>query len=184
MHTTQQVSDIKEYFTHMLVNEKFETIIEVGTSYGGLTYILDDIIKENYLESKIFTFDNGYKDYVEDSLNKRGCIYIIMDEKTSDFPDTIYNIIKNGGKTLILCDGGDKKYEFNLISDFLKKGDFLMAHDYCDSKIVFDNLIKNKIWNWFEISYEDIKDKITENNLEEYNVIDFQKAVWACYRKK
>ena len=50
IHTTQQVPNIKSYFESLLKEENFDVIIEIGTSFGGLTQIIDDIIKENNLK--------------------------------------------------------------------------------------------------------------------------------------
>lgn len=183
LHTTQQVPNIKVYFTNLLLIEKFDSIIELGTSLGGLTYILDDISKENNLNIKIDTFDIGYKDYVDKYLKERGCTYHILDERDSEYESTVVNLLKQGGKCLLLCDGGNKREEFNKYSAYLKPGDVVMAHDYCTDSLTFENEIKNKIWNWHEISLSDIQDCITSNNLSEYNKIDFKYAVWACYIK-
>lgn len=54
-HTTQQVPNIKSFFEKLLIEENFDIIIELGTSFGGLTYILDDIVKENNLNHNIHT---------------------------------------------------------------------------------------------------------------------------------
>mgnify|MGYP003343476719 FL=1 len=43
IHTTQQVPNIKSYFESLLKEENFDVIIEIGTSFGGLTQIIDDI---------------------------------------------------------------------------------------------------------------------------------------------
>jgi hypothetical protein len=42
-HTTQQVPYIKDYFEKLLKDQNFDTILEIGTSLAGLTYIIDDI---------------------------------------------------------------------------------------------------------------------------------------------
>jgi len=184
IHTTQQVSDIKTYFNSLLKEENFDVIIELGTSLGGLTYILDDIIKENNLNHNIHTFDIGYKDYVEKQLNERGCVYHILDERDEIYKATVVNLMKTNGKVLLLCDGGNKIEEFNRYSEYLKSGDVIMAHDYCHDRDLFENEIKNKIWNWFEISFSDIENSIKDNNLSLYSKVDFKNAVWACYQKQ
>lgn len=184
MHTTQQVSNIKTYFENLLKEENFDIIIELGTSLGGLTYILDDIIKENNLSHNIHTFDIGYKDYVEKHLNERGCVYHVLDERDEIYKVTVVNLMKTNGKVLLLCDGGNKIEEFNRYSEYLKSGDVIMAHDYCHDRDLFENEIKNKIWNWFEISFSDIENSIKDNNLYLYSKVDFKDAVWACYQKQ
>ena len=182
-HTTQQVNDIDKYFNELLIYENFDTIIELGTSLAGLTYIIDDILTKNNLKKNIHTFDFSYRDYVENELNKRNCRYYILDEFTLIYEDTVSNLIKNGGKTLVLCDGGNKIDEFNKYSKYLKNGDFIMAHDYAYDEKTFLFDIKDKVWNWFEISYKDINESILSNNLNEYSKINFKNAVWCCYVK-
>lgn len=184
LHMTQQVPNIKDYFEVLLKNERFNTIIEIGTSLGGLTYIINDICDENHLEKKIHTFDNSYKDFVENHLNIMNIQYHILDETSNEFQETIKDLIINGGKTLILCDGGNKVSEFNTYSKHIKIGDFIMAHDYSIDQKEFEEKIKNKIWNWFEIEFAEIKDSIFNYNLLEYDKINFKDAAWACYYKQ
>lgn len=183
IHTTQQVSNIKSFFEFLLKEERFDTIIEIGTSLAGLTYILDDIIKDNNLPHNIHTFDFSYKDYVDNFLKERECNYHICDERTDEFKTKIKDLLMTGGKCLLLCDGGNKKEEFNLYSDFLKKGDIIMAHDYSLNQEFFNEKINNKIWNWFEIEYKDIEDSVIRNKLSEYSKLNFLFAAWACYEK-
>ena len=59
----------------------------------------------------------------------------------------LINLIKTNiqkeGKTLLFCDGGDKKCEFNTFSPFLKDGDFIMLHDYAHDKEFFNREIND-----------------------------------------
>jgi hypothetical protein len=183
LHTTQQVPNIKSFFEKLLINESFNIVIELGTSLGGLTYIIDDIKQEFNLNYTIHTFDYSYKDYVEKQLNQRGCFYYNLDERDEEYRKTVINLLKNNGKALLLCDGGNKIEEFNLYSQFLKNHDFIMAHDYCYDSEIFHENIENKYWNWFEISYNDIKESIDKNHLIEYKLVDFEYAAWACFKK-
>ena len=182
-HTTSQVSNIREFFEKLLIEEKFDTVIEIGTAYAGLTYILDDIRTDNKLNCKIETFDNAEFHFVKDQLEPRGIPYNIMDERTEDFKDLVINMISNGGKTLVLCDGGNKINEFNFYSDYLKNNDMIMAHDYAESSEFFLENINEKIWNWMEITYDDIKESVSVNNLVKYDKINFDHAVWCCFKK-
>ena len=38
------------------------------------------------------------------------------------------------GKTIVLCDGGDKPREFKTFSKYLKKGDLILGHDFSRNK--------------------------------------------------
>lgn len=182
-HVIQQVENIKEFFEPFLKEEKFDTIIEIGTSFGGLTYLIDDIVKENDLPHNIHTFDLDFKDYVSDSLIKRNCIYHILDERDEKFKETVISLLINSGKCLLLCDGGNKIEEFNLYSKFLKSKDIIMAHDFCENKKEFEEVFEGKIWNWFEIGLDDIEQSIIKNKLTKYSKINFSNAAWACYVK-
>ena len=91
-------------------------------------------------------------------------------------------MIENSGKVLVLCDGGNKVREFNIISDFLKPGDVIMAHDYAPNRQVFENKYKNKLWNWFEIQDRDIQDAVDSNNLKDYHT-EFNDVAWVCKTK-
>lgn len=184
LHTTQQVENIKDFFEQLLEKENFDIIIELGTSFGGLTYIIDDIVKEKRLTHNIHTFDFSYKPYVNDYLVERGCVYYTLDEREEIYKETVVGLLKNNGKSLLLCDGGNKVQEFNRYSEFLKPGDVIMAHDYCYDLTTFEKEIKNKFWNWFEISFLDISDSVKNYNLDNYKSVDFKNAAWACFQKK
>ena len=96
----------------------------------------------------------------------------------------IIDFIKQDGTTLVLCDGGNKVAEFNLISKFLKVGDIIMAHDYAYDRETFNNKINLKLWNWFEISEKDIEQSCIDNNLIDIDRELFEKAVWVSKIKK
>lgn len=117
-------------------------------------------------------------------MKERGCIYHVLDERDEIYKRTVFDLLSNNGKVLLLCDGGNKKEEFERYSDLLKSGDVIMAHDYSYDYLTFKNEIENKFWNWFEISFSDIESSVKKNNLEEYKKVNFEKAVWACFLKK
>lgn len=182
-HVASQIPKIKDYFTELLVKENFNTVIEIGTQMGGLTYIINDIIKENNLGTVIHTFDIINRDFVVSECSKRGIKFHNMDEYTDEFKDLVVQLINEGGKTLVACDGGNKTYEFNMYSNFLKGGDIIMAHDYSYDEEYFNTYMKNKIWNWFEISYKHIEEAVIKNNLIKYDKVNFDDAAWACFSK-
>ena len=84
----------------------------------------------------------------------------------------------------MLCDGGSKKNEFRILSDYLKVGDVIMAHDYAPNEEYFQEHINNKIWNWLEIQDNDINEPSLRNNLIPYMEDDFRQVVWACKIKQ
>jgi hypothetical protein len=74
------------------------------------------------------------------------------------------------GITLVLCDGGNKIEEFKILSKYIKKGDFIMAHDYARDEKKFLDDINLKFWNWHEIQESDISNACETNGLEKIQV--------------
>ena len=87
------------------------------------------------------------------------------------------------GRTVVLCDNGNKVLEFNLFATYLKPGDFIFTHDYAHSQAYFETHIQEKIWNWLEIEYKDIEAAVKQNGLYPFMQPEFQKVVWACFMK-
>lgn len=180
---TKQVENIKLYFEQFLIQENFQTIIEIGTHKGGLTAILSDIGIENNLEYQIMTMDivDDVYDSVKDASN---VTFLQMGALSEIIKYCYYLAIPNYGKTLVLCDGGDKIEEFKAYSKIIKYGDFIMVHDYVEDKIKFDEEFKDKIWNWHQVEYKDLHFAITENELKAYEKINFDNSVWGCFYKE
>jgi hypothetical protein len=95
----------------------------------------------------------------------------------------LINFIQSPGTTLVMCDGGHKIAEFELFSDIIKPGDFIMAHDFSWTWEIFQNEIKEKIWDWCEISGENVAEAIARNRLDPYMKDEFQAVAWGCMRK-
>jgi hypothetical protein len=55
-----------------------------------------------------------------------------------------------------------------------------MAHDYAPNKKIFENEYKGIIWDWCEITDEDICDAVEKNNLESYNEKLFKQTAWVA----
>jgi hypothetical protein len=108
----------------------------------------------------------------------------VFTENYTDVSDFVKNYIKQDGVTLVLCDGGNKIGEFNLLSNFIKKNDFIMAHDYAYDKDYFEENINGKIWNWLEIQESDIIQSCKKNNLIPYMEDEFRSVVWVCKIKE
>ena len=117
--------------------------------------------------------DSGIDVRVENIFTER---FLDMDQEVKDY-------INQEGITIVLCDGGWKVGEFNLISKYIKSGDFILAHDYAENREIFDEKIYGKIWNWFEISDSDIHQSTVDNNLEIYKKDTFEGVAWTCRKK-
>lgn len=182
----QQNYNTFEVFYNFMKEVKPKRILEIGTSLGGLTQFLQYSSDELKLNTKILSLDihehSWYDDIIKMGVDLR--IENIFKDGFNDIPQEYKDFINGEGITVILCDGGDKIREFNLLSNFIKKGDYILAHDYAYDKELFDREINQKIWNWYEISESDIKDSCEKNNLIDYERETFQSVVWVCKIKE
>ena len=92
-------------------------------------------------------------------------------------PQTIIEIgtFKGGISTLFQM--------YALLSKYLKSGDYILAHDYAQNKKYFDEQIKGRIWDWCEITDQDIQKACEENNLEK-TYLEFDSVAITCRVKK
>jgi hypothetical protein len=183
-----QHENVGSVFNKLIKQIKPKRILEIGTADGGLTLMLKDLLNDNGLNNSIIrTYDileqtnlkNKNVDGIE-IITKSPFNYPYSD---LEYPDEIKEFVQSEGTTLVLCDGGFKINEFILISQFLKVGDVIMAHDYAHDSDVFKKEIENKIWNWHEIQYSDISNACEINNLESYMLDEFKQVVWVCKMK-
>lgn len=154
-------------------DEPLARIIEIGTDYGGLTNLLASLeISKNInihtfdiCDSKFVSFDNKIIFHHKDVFSIEG---------------EIGRMIKSNGRTLLLCDGGNKKKEFEVFYKYLKTNDIIMAHDYAPTPEEFNKNYLGKIWNWheFQDSFADF------NGLEPYMQDLFKKYAWCIRIKK
>lgn len=180
------------HFTELLLKKTPKRIIEIGTFHGGLTMILKDILNNLSLnDTKIFTYDINPNNYLVDmvSQNKINNLYIYKHNLFSDnylnlIDKNIQKDIADEGTTILLCDGGCKRCEFNLLSRYLKAGDIIMAHDYAPNSTYFEQHMLDKNWNWHEIQDSDIKDSCERYNLKPYMREEFLSVAWACFMKE
>jgi hypothetical protein len=102
------------------------------------------------------------------------------DEQTKN---KITQYIQQEGLTIVLCDGGCKKCEYNILAPLLKTGDIIMAHDYAPDRDFFEKHMKNQIWDWMEIEDKNIKDISEKYNLTPYNQEEMLSIAWNCRKK-
>jgi predicted O-methyltransferase YrrM len=186
-----QHQNVENVFDSLIKKIKPARVLEIGTSAGGLTLMIRDLLNANGLNnSQLRTYDIYDPQYLRYHVIEGADIDIRVKSMFNNQYDGLIEgeelteYIQQDGVTLVLCDGGSKKNEFNIISDLLKSGDVIMAHDYSKSETHFQKHINNKIWNWFEISDADIADPISRNNLESFMQDEFNNVVWACKIKK
>jgi predicted O-methyltransferase YrrM len=173
-----------------ILNEiKPHRIIEIGTARGATTLYMSDLLTELKLnDTKIKTFDIIQRDHLIDVERDNIEFYIgntfNYSLKELSKPEEIVNFLSNDGTNLIMCDGGNKILEFEILSKYLKKGDVIMAHDYAPNKEVFEKDYKDKIWNWMEITDNDINEAVKEYNLESYKMDLIKPTAWVAKIKK
>ena len=181
-HAAQQYHEAYEVFYNFLKDVKPVRILEIGTALGGFTAFLKICCNELGLNTNIRSYDINSNPWYKDIINMGVDIRVenIFSDGFESMDEEVINYIQGDGLTIVLCDGGWKIGEFNLISKYLKNDDFILAHDYAENKEKFELNIKNKIWNWHEISESDIKDACIINNLNDYNREVFESVVWVC----
>jgi hypothetical protein len=187
-YIAQQHDDVFGIFEEFITKIKPNQILEIGTAGGGFILFLRDVLNKIGLENtEIKSFDVlpclWYDAIRENNIEIN--IENIFDHPymSLEKPELVVPFIKQEGTTLVLCDGGFKIGEFRMLSEHLKVGDFIMAHDYIDTVENFEANYKDKIWNWCEIKDSDISEPSEKNNLESYNKENFDKVVWVCRQK-
>jgi cephalosporin hydroxylase len=120
---TMQHRKAFEVFKSFLSKVRPVRIIEIGTSHGGLTLFLRHTLNSLGLsDSLIRTFDiNQFTS--NEILKKEKNLELIHDNIFSIDYLTLINssyitdFLSDDGPNIILCDGGNKVGEFNLLSD-------------------------------------------------------------------
>jgi glycosyltransferase involved in cell wall biosynthesis len=172
-----QTPGIVEIFGQIL--PQFDNIIEIGFNRGGLSVWLNDNKSER---AELICYDIT-DEFLEVSPGEK----INFRIKDCYLPETIKEIeneIKRHGKTLVLCDGGDKNFEFNTFSKFLKCGDVIMCHDYSESIESYIE-ITSKI-NWptpGESFYKKISESVRNHNLLPFKYEEFKNVLWGSFAK-
>lgn len=187
-----QHRDAPKIFKKLLSEVQPARILEIGTFHGGLTLCLRDIMDELGLQhNPILTYDINNQEFLKPLVVNRN-----VDVRTKNLFDYSQNsfisdeaqqelgsFIQQPGVTLVLCDGGCKKCEYNIIAPLLKDGDIIMAHDYAPNKEYFEQNIQNKIWNWHEIQDTDIALVSEKENLKPYMQELLQTIAWLSRKK-
>lgn len=181
-YTCQQHHGIYKVFYDFLKEVRPANILEIGTALGGFTQYINYINKNINNSCRILSYDiyekSWYTELISEGIDVR--VENIFLENYSSVNPEVIDFIKSPGTTVVFCDGGSKVDEFNLLSYYLKPKDYILAHDYCYSREIFEENIKGKIWNWCEIIEDDIHSACTRNNLQDYNHNIFNSVVWTC----
>lgn len=186
--TIMQHKDVAIQFEKLITEIKPKRILEIGTSSGGLTLLLRDLLDNNGFEStELRTYDVNDPQYLyQHKKNIDIRVKNVFNHQYNELTekDEVIDFITQEGPTIVLCDGGSKINEFNILSQYIKKGDIIMAHDYSKNNEYFEQNIKNKIWNWCEITESHIQVSSQINNLVPYMEEEFASVVWVCKIKE
>ena len=188
----QQARGVLDVFENFFNENEFDYVIEIGTSFGGLSlFLYEQSLNHNF---KFITYDwFGFKDgewsWRLDKLKKAWGGELKFDFRDKNVfeestIDEIASILKNN-KCLLLCDGGDKPKEIQIYSEYLQDGSYIMGHDYAPTKDYFHKNIKTKIWNWLELQDSDFEETMEKHNLHKSKKYydKFKRVVWACLVK-
>lgn len=188
----------------LINNHNFKNIIELGTHDGGLSTLFaiycfgsnfnafashanEPSLYKNKTHhkdpKKFYTFDIFLRDIPRIKLiTELGAIFKQIDFLNNvDHIEYVKSLISLPGKTLLLCDGGDKIKEFEIYSSSLKTGDIIMAHDWAKDEEAFNKIKDNNIWNCWESKWErGIKESCEKNNIRQIYSEEFDSCVWFC----
>ena len=172
---SQQNKNFFPAFEKLFAQENIVRVLEIGTANGGFIRAVRDLT-----DAEIITYDvleTKHKATLEENN-----ISVNVKSVFDDF-DTIEEYISGKGQVLVLCDGGDKRYEFHVFSKMLKTGDIIMAHDYSYDEAMYRAYIRENVWGWCQLQYKDIAFAVETQNLEPVLTEEFQEAVWTCWKK-
>ena len=188
-YAAMQHADSLPIFKDFIREIRPRRVVEIGTAHGGLTLAIRDILNDVGLTAtEIRSFDVACRSWYDDirAHNIEIVVENIFNATYTELakPDLLIPFIRGEGTVLVLCDGGFKVGEFNLIAPYMKVGDYIMAHDYVDTEENFQQNYFEKIWNWQEIRQCDIQETCDKYRLADCNQEAFSSVVWACRRKQ
>jgi len=160
--------------------KKFETVIEIGTFTGVFTKWISMNVND---KCRIFSYDNNPSYRIVGDLHN-------VNFRIADFFDLetlgeIKSLISTSGRTLILCDGGDKETEFKIISRFMKDNDVIMLHDYESDPVEYLAISESIGWlTNAESSYSSLRRYLPDLELIPYRYDEFTEVLWGSFVKK
>ena len=172
---TKQHDGVRKAIPEFLKRVEPDRIIEIGSLNFGFTALLSD-----HFDGEIVSYEIDLsKSTQHNNLLLAGGTNVEAKFKSAfDDYKFIEEFIQREGRTLVFCDGGNKIKEFIELSDFLKSGDVICAHDFKNT---------NKKYNrpkWtVEITDVDIQEAIDKHELVEYEADLMLPVVWGSYQK-
>lgn len=149
-------------------------IIELGAYNGGFTTCLG--VHAYRIGCEVHSFDIGLcPDIQWQSLTEfLGIKFYTADVFSEASIAKIGEMIRAPGVTYLLCDNGNKAKEFNLFAPYLKQGDVIAAHDYCND---------SRIWCGGEIIFAQVSETVSVHDLRPFLQPQFDLAAWIAFQK-
>ncbi len=161
------------FLASFVSHKKIDAIIEIGTGFGGLTKVLLD-----HTAARVLTIDiedrSPHLDEYSERLEK-----IVGDCFAPDILGRLQRF-KQGARTLILCDGGNKPREFNQFKVLLEEGEYIMVHDFAPSAEEFQELLDSHFWLAHECAESQL-DLRGLARIENFETI-WKGFIWGGYR--
>lgn len=149
-------------------------IIELGAYNGGFTTAIG--VHAYRINCDVYSFDLAKcpNEQWQELSEFLGINFIQADIFEPETVARIGDLIMGDGVTYLLCDNGDKAKEFNLFAPYLKRGDVIGAHDYCND---------SKIWCGGEIIVPQVSDTVSFLNMQPFYQEHFDLAAWLVYKR-
>lgn len=161
-----------------ILKHKPTMVIEIGTSKGGLSSLISGCIKE--IGSEFHTFDvHSDGDYNQYPLHGNSTFHK-MDCFSGQGLEFIKILIQKEGRCFVLCDGGNKPREFNEFSKYLKSGDVIACHDWCDESIKNYSPL---YWGWAEVHSDQVGPACKKHSLVKFEPAWFDWSAWFVRQK-
>ena len=126
----------------------FSRIIEFGTYKWGMSVFFQLYCIQK--KAEFYTYDNKW--YHLCHLGRAlGTKKHFTEVDIFSIEKEIGEIIAREGTTIVYCDNGDKPRELAVFSKYLKKGDFIVTHDY-GTEVLETDIPKGLTRIWLEYS--------------------------------
>jgi hypothetical protein len=170
--TVQQVPAAVPFLIDFITAHAIEVVVEIGTGYGGLTQALLD-----NTSARIISIDSALK--ANHLFSSWSQLHYLITDAHSDATVALVKESVGNSKALLLIDGGNKPWEFNLYRQILKPNDYIFVHDFAPSKEDFERVRQEGVWMWHESSETDL-DITGLCRLPDFEAI-WRKFVWGAY---
>lgn len=156
-------------------------IVELGTGAGGLSVLL-----QLYALSRgadFVTYDVHPRTPTNAAFERLSIDLRVEDVRDPRVAAEIGRMLEGEGVSVLVCDGGDKVGDATRFAEHLKPGDYVLLHDYAESRETFARDIDGKLWSWCEVT-EDALRELDARGFEEVLADVLHPAVWTCRTKR